>query len=309
MSKELPKITKVLSEFPFRRAKVPGTLPVERYKDPLGTSFDTEWARKYPIRLLRALLVDNLLRPATKLIASPEVYGLDRVNDLKGPLIFASNHASHLDTPLLLCNLPERFRHRCVVAAGADYFFDRRWKSYLWSGLLGAIPIERNRVNRRSAELSTELIRRGWSLLIFPEGGRTQDGLGQSFKGGVAQLALKSGTPVVPIYLEGTFEILGKNSERIRPGKTRIVFGSPIDPTDKDARNLTKEIEAAVAVLSREVHDNYWDAQLARYQDEHLSLTPKDRGSWIAEWNRSAQAPKRHTSPKWPRYFGSSKKT
>ena len=77
---------------------------------------------------------------------------------LEAPVIFAANHASHVDTPLLLACLPLRFRHRTVVAAAADYFFDRRWKADAFSFLLGAIPIERTKVNRRSADLAAELL-------------------------------------------------------------------------------------------------------------------------------------------------------
>ena len=90
---------------------------------------------------------------------------------LDGPVIFAANHASHVDTPLLLSCLPLRFRHRTVVAAAADYFFDRRWKADTWSFLLAAIPFERNKVNRRSADTGRRLLADGWNLVIFPEGG------------------------------------------------------------------------------------------------------------------------------------------
>ncbi len=293
--------------FPYSKPQVPGTLEVTKFKDPLGTSFDTSWARVYAVRLLRAILIDNVIRPATKVIASPEVHGKDRVEGVSSPVIFASNHASHLDTPLVLSNLPERYRHRCVVAAGADYFFDRRWKAYLWSGILGAIPIERTKVNRRSAELSTQLISEGWSLLIFPEGGRTPDGLGQNFKGGVAQLAIKTGVPVVPIFLEGTYEILGKRSRTLKPGKTRIVFGRPIFPDQRDARELTETIENEIATLALESHSDYWYAQVKKHQDPELTFAPKDRASWIAEWERSAKVPKRKKKPIWPPYFGSSR--
>ena len=301
------KVGKVKPGFPYSKAQIPGTLEVSRFKDPLGTSFDTSWARTYAVRLIRAILIDNVVRPATKVIASPKVYGVDRLKGVSGPVIFASNHASHLDTPLVLSNLPEHFRHRCVVAAGADYFFDRRWKAYLWSGILGAIPIERTKVNRRSAEISTQLISEGWSLLIFPEGGRTPDGLGQNFKGGVAQLAIKTGIPIVPIFLEGTYEILGKRSQTLKPGKTRIVFGRPISPDQKDARELTASVEVEVATLASEVHSDYWHAQVTKHQQPDFALAPKDRMSWIAEWERSASVPKRKKKPIWPPYFGSSR--
>ena len=85
-------------------------------------------------------------------------------------MIFASNHLSHMDTPLLLTTLPVEFRHRTVVAAASDYFFDRTWKAVLSSFALATIPIERSKVNRKSGDTAAELIEDGWNLVIFPEG-------------------------------------------------------------------------------------------------------------------------------------------
>src|SRR5437016_12735038 len=73
-------------------------------------------------------------------------------------LAAAANHASHVDTPLLLTSLPERFRHRSAIAAGADYFFDKRWKGAMWAFLINAFPIERLRLSRRGADLAGRLL-------------------------------------------------------------------------------------------------------------------------------------------------------
>ena len=155
--------------------------------------------------------------------AGDEVLGL-----VEAPVIFVANHASHVDTPLLLSCLPLRFRHRTVVAAAADYFFDRRWKAHVWSLVLAAIPIERTKVNRRSAELAAELLDDGWNLVIFPEGGRTPDGWVQAFRGGAAYLAARTGRPVVPVHIDGTRRILPKGGERLRRTRPRVTFGTPL---------------------------------------------------------------------------------
>ena len=75
--------------------------------------------------------------------------------------------------------------------------------------VIGAIPIERTKVTRRSADQAAELIDDGWSILIFPEGGRSPDGWGQPFRGGAAYLALRCGVPVMkprrcPFSMSGT---------------------------------------------------------------------------------------------------------
>ena len=97
----------------------------------LGVDYDTAWARRYGTRVARALVLDAVGRPLVQAMASPTVDGLDRIAALSAPAVFAANHASHVDTPLLLTVLPDRFRHRAVVAAGADYFFDKRWKAHM----------------------------------------------------------------------------------------------------------------------------------------------------------------------------------
>ena len=95
----------------------------------LGVDYDTAWSRRYPVRLARAVVLDNVTRPLAQMVAPPAVRGDEHLVDLEAPVIFAANHSSHVDTPLLLTCLPLRFRHRTVVAAAADYFFDRRWKA------------------------------------------------------------------------------------------------------------------------------------------------------------------------------------
>ena len=137
---------------------------------------------------------------------------------------------SHVDAPLLLACLPLRFRHHTVVAAAADYFFDRRWKADTFSFLLGAIPIERTKVNRRSADLAAELLDEEWNLIIFPEGGRSQDGWAQHFHPGAAYLSSRTGRPVVPVHLDGTRHILPKGRAALRRTRTTVTFGTPLWP-------------------------------------------------------------------------------
>ncbi|MCH7789978.1 MAG: 1-acyl-sn-glycerol-3-phosphate acyltransferase [Acidobacteria bacterium] len=144
------------------------------------------------------------------LIASPERAGLDRLEDLEGPAIFVANHHSHLDTALMLSTLPDPWRHHIVVGAAADYFFGSPITGALSAFAIGAIPIERSKVGRRSANLARDLIDDGWSLLLFPEGGRSPDGWGQPFRGGAGYLAVRCGVPVVPVHIVGTGQATGR---------------------------------------------------------------------------------------------------
>ena len=186
----------------------------------LGVDYDTEWTRRYPARLARAVILDNVTRPLAHMVASPEVRGEEMLELVEAPAIYVANHASHIDTGLLLSVLPARVRHKMVVAAAADHFFDRRWKAHLWSLALAAIPIERHRVNRKSAEDTAALLRHGWNLIIYPEGGRSHDGWFQAIRGGAAYLATRTGRPVVPVHIDGTYRIWPRGGTRLRRSPT-----------------------------------------------------------------------------------------
>jgi 1-acyl-sn-glycerol-3-phosphate acyltransferase len=258
-----------------------------------GVHYDTAWARRYPARLARALLVDDLLRPVVQVLGNPTVHGLDRIESVPAPAIFAPNHRSHFDTPLVLTSLPERFRHRAVVAAGADYFFTGRIKSGVSALMIGAIPVERFRVNRRSADLAAGLLEDGWNLVIFPEGGRSPDGWGQDFRGGAAYLSLRCGRPVVPVHLEGTRRVLKKGARVPRPvggllgsGEgVQVTFGRAMRPCDgEDARRFSARIEAEVAALADERATDWWTARRRAAGGSTPPLTGPAVGPWRRAW-------------------------
>lgn len=273
------------SAFPWAAPTWPGGVeraPVERT---LGTDYDSEWARRYPARLGRVLVQELLAGPFVQAVAAPRVDGLDRIAHLDGPVIFAANHASHLDAPLLLSIIPERWRYRMFVAGAADYFFDTRVKAVAFAFLLNAVPIERQRVSRDSANRVVDLLAEGWSLLIFPEGGRSQDGWAQPHRAGTAWLAVRSGRPVIPVHVEGTRLILPRGSSRLRPGTTRVTFGRPLRASaGGDARALAAELERSVTALADEQTTDWWTARRRAAARESPSLTGPEAAPWRRTW-------------------------
>ena len=288
--------------FPYRAPSHPRAverLPAERRT---GQDYDTEWARRYPARLARLAVTEGPMRAVVKVLASPALRGLDRLDRLEGPAIFAANHHSHLDTPLLLTSIPEPWRHRMVVAAAADYFFKTRMTGAASALAMGAFPIERARVSRRSANEAAARLEEGWSLLIFPEGGRSPDGWGQEFRGGAAYLSVRCGVPVVPVHLQGTSRILRKGKKVPSPSSTRVTFGTPLWPTeDEDARRFSVRIEDAVAALADEASTDWWSARRRAAAGATPPLTGPGAPTWRRLWALGPSGRRRPQTSTWPR--------
>ena len=288
--------------FPLRAPAVPrGVEPLEA-PGRTGAQFDTAWSRRWAARMCRAAIVEGPMRAMVQVLASPRRNGTDRLADLDGPVIFAANHHSHIDTPLLLTSIPEPWRHKIVVGAAADYFFGTRMAGSVAALVSGAIPIERARVGRRSADLAAGLIDGGWSLLIYPEGGRSPDGWGQPFRGGAAYLSLRCGVPVVPVHVGGTGSILRKGRTMPKPAEATVTFGSPIRPAaGEKAPRFAARLEAAVAALADEARTDWYSARKRAHAGASGTLTGPDTGLWRRQWalnGRPRLEARRHR--RWP---------
>jgi 1-acyl-sn-glycerol-3-phosphate acyltransferase len=301
----LSKVAKVakVAPFPLRAPTVPRGVEPPPGAHPIGADYDTGWARSPVARLARGALVEGVMRPVAAALASPSISGLDRVDDLDGPVVFVANHHSHVDTPLLLSTIPERWRHKLVVGAAADYFFATRTGSALSALVIGAIPIERTKVGRKSADLARSLIDEGWSLLIFPEGGRSPDGWGQPFRGGAAYIAMRCGVPVVPIHVEGTGRILRKGKSLPTRSTVTLTFGAPLLPAPaEDARKFAARIEREVAVLADEATTDWWQARRRAHAGTTPGLGGPTTGAWRRAWTLGAKDKKvRRAKRRWPK--------
>lgn len=287
--------------FPYTSAPAPrGVEPPARIDD-LGDHYDTEWARRPAARWSRIAALSTVGRVVTEATCRPEVRNTDRLDAVSGPVVFVANHHSHLDTALLLTTIPLPWRHELAVAAAADYFFDRRSTATVAAWAYGAVPMERHKVSRRSADRAATLLGDGWSLLIFPEGGRSPDGWGQEHKGGAAYLGVRCGVPIVPIHLDGTGRILPKGSSRPRPGTVRVNFGAPLLATeDEDARQFAHRVEAAVAELADETTSDWWSARRRAASGATPSLRGDDLDGWRRDWVSPDRRPRQRLRRRWP---------
>jgi 1-acyl-sn-glycerol-3-phosphate acyltransferase len=228
----------------------------------LGLDYPTKWGRGYTARFVRSLFQSYFLSPVTRRMSSLEVRGIENITG-RGPFIFVANHTSNLDTPLVLTALPKSERKRTVVAAALDTFFMDSRRAFQTVLFYNGIPIERHKVNRRSAQQALELIQDHWNLLIYPEGGRSPDGVLQEFKGGAAYLADRSKATVIPTYIHESGLLRGPKYAKApqfveAPSKRRhhviVAFGPALHcEEDENIRRFGVRIKESVEQLGREV--------------------------------------------------------
>jgi 1-acyl-sn-glycerol-3-phosphate acyltransferase len=184
---------------------------------------------------------------------APQVLGLGGVRverrfadgiDWTRSYVVVANHQSQVDIPLLFAELPMPIR----FLAKRSLFFIPVFGWSMWGARF--IPVDRSssRKSRRSIDKAAQKIRKGPSLVVFPEGTRTYDGELQPFKSGAFVIAVKAGVPVLPVAICGSFGVLPRHTLSVKPSSVRLVVGSPI-PTgggggagDKDAiKRLARE--------------------------------------------------------------------
>lgn len=279
--------------------------------------FPTAWARTPVARAARVVALDGVLRTLAWTQTRPEVYGVDLLGDVRGPVVFVANHASHLDTPLILGSLPVRLRRWVAVGAAADYFFDARWRAFGTALTFNAFPIERRAADRRrshdSLDLASRLVADGWSLLLFPEATRSQDGWMRRFRFGTAQLCWSLGIPAVPIAVRGSFAAMPRGRNWPKPGRPAVIvrYGRPLTPADGESmRGFNARLERAVARLWAEQDVGWWESlrDAAREEDGQVECTQRaaargpDAASWRRIWEATRPPESSRRRPRaWPR--------
>lgn len=225
------------------------------------------WNRSALVRGMRCIALEGLALPMFRqMLVRFRVEGLENLSGLRPPVIFAANHNSHFDTIAVLAALPARWRRRVSPAMSQDYFsaywdwrrarFQESLKIagqyYLATFLVNAYPLPRKMSGtRRALRYTGELADEGFCPLVFPEGERSPDGGMQPFKSGIGLMAVRLGVPVVPIRLEGLFEIYSIHHEWPEPGPLRVRFGEPLRfPAQTDYERAAQAIERAVLQLA-----------------------------------------------------------
>ncbi len=255
-----------IDEARFRKVRRVGDLVQEISKPTAVPEEPTfiEWNRRLPARLVRRVALAGIILPFSHICARIQVSGLDNLRPLKSPVIFASNHQSHLDTAVVLAALPRRWRHVIAPAMWKEFFdahfhperhsFGQRLTNslnfYLATLLFNAFPLPQEEAGvRETVRHIGELVSDGWSVLIFPEGERTITGEIKTFQAGIGMVGARMRVPVVPVRLRGVDRVLPRGSRMIHPGPVQVTFGAPLALKGDDYPALAHEVEAAVRSL------------------------------------------------------------
>jgi long-chain acyl-CoA synthetase len=230
------------------------------------------WAQRWPVTWIRTFFYYLLTWPATHLLAHPRVFGRGNLRGVKGPVLVISNHVIYLDVGFVLAALPMRLRHRLAVAMGGErlaemrrppleWFFLRRWGQrmnyFLVVSLFNVFPLPKRSGFRESFRFAGDLADRGYSVLVFPEGDLTPDGKLQPFRAGIGLLASNLKIPVVPMRIDGGYEVREAHSRFNRPGRIRVHIGKPVEfPTGSDPQQIARELEQCVAKLGADADLN-----------------------------------------------------
>jgi long-chain acyl-CoA synthetase len=222
------------------------------------------WTRRLWARIIRDVGQALWILPLASIFMQRRVEGLEHVAQLRGPVIFAANHQSHFDTPAILLSLPLRWRRHLAVAMAKEFFdphfvasaygFRERVTSGALYGLaalfFNAFPLPRTGPGTRDTlRYAGELAAAGLSILIFPEGHRTEHGEIGRFQPGVGMMASRLQLPVVPIRLEGLDRVLHQTWRWPRRGRVRVSFGPSLELQGDDYLALADRVERAVSSL------------------------------------------------------------
>ena len=175
-----------------------------------------------------------------------KVEGLEQIAENES-YVFAANHVSFMDTPVVLANIPAQFRFLAKRGLFQVPFLGQHLSR------AGHIPVPREdaRAAARTMQLAADTIRdKNISLLIFPEGGRAHDGVLQPFKEGAAYIAIRATVPVVPVAIIGTWAVLPWGSGVVLPGQVTLRILRPIETarlTAKDRTALNEQVRNAIS--------------------------------------------------------------
>jgi long-chain acyl-CoA synthetase len=226
------------------------------------------WAQRAPVRWIRLAIYYALVWPATQILGHPKIVGRGNLRKLRGPALIVSNHITRrADIGLILAALPMRLRHRLATTmagealqnmrrAPRDWFFGKRWAYYIgyWlaTGLFNVFPLPQHSGFRESFRFAGESADRGYSILVFPEGevNNSEDGRMAPFQSGIGLLAENLRIPIIPMRLDGVWQMKRERRRLARVGEITVTIGAPVQfRPDASPEQIARALEERVSTL------------------------------------------------------------
>jgi long-chain acyl-CoA synthetase len=226
------------------------------------------WSQRAPVRWLRLAVYYALVWPATQILGHPKIIGRENLRGLRGPILVVSNHITRrADIGLTLLALPTRFRHWIAPAMSGetlqnmrrpprDWFFAKRWAYQLgyWLviALFNVFPLPQRSGFRESFRFAGESTDRGYSILVFPEGevNNSEDGRMAPFQSGIGLLSENLRLPIVPIRLDGVWQMKREGRRLARFGELTVRIGRPMEfSADSTPEEIARSLQARVRAL------------------------------------------------------------
>jgi long-chain acyl-CoA synthetase len=226
------------------------------------------WTQLAPVRLMRLLVYYALTWPATLLLGHPKILGLRNLASLRGPALFIANHTTRrADIGLILFALPARFRHRLATAMGGEtlrdfrhppreWFFAKRWlwrlNYFLVVSLFNVFPLPQLSGFRESFRYAGESADRGYSILVLPEGIINDRDTPEmiAFQPGIGLLAQNLQIPVVPMRVDGVWQMKQERRRLAHRNEITIHIGAPITfPPETPPAEIVTQLESTVRSL------------------------------------------------------------
>ncbi len=223
------------------------------------------WVQRWPVTWVRAVTDRLLLIPAVFVLAWPRIEGRQNLRGVRGPVLVISNHIDDVDVGFIKVALPGRLRRKLATATGGEALealrtppktrnlFLRIYDRVRWSlgvQLLNLFPLPREAGFRESFAFAGETVDRGYSVLVFPEGRHTEDGTIRPFRAGIGLLANNLRIPIVPMRIDGLYELKKAKKRFARPYTVTVKIGAPVEfEPDSDPKWIAQELQKRVEGL------------------------------------------------------------
>jgi long-chain acyl-CoA synthetase len=223
------------------------------------------WTQNWLVRGIRVVVYHAVTLPYIMVMARPKVIGRERLKDFRGPALIISNHIAQIDIGFLMAALPMRLRNRLGVAMQGETLRSMRYPPKSWpllkrwweqlqyaltAAFFNVFSLPQRAKYRESFRFAGELADRGYSVVIFPEGRRTDTGEMAPFRSGIGLLATQLNLPIIPMRIDGLFPFKIAKKHYAPPHAVQVKIGDPVrfEPT-ADPEEIARELQRIVEGL------------------------------------------------------------